>query len=148
MLQMRNLHTWYAESVSDFITEDHYMRELAEELYAKEFKAYCEEFKEENKKSNETLDQIFMNFVEDYLDDNDVDTFYEVIELFAKKKGYKATLVDWTSDDNSGGCYTIHLSQLCDISKDDLTEIVTVYMEEQGSESALAEVVIEKLTGE
>jgi len=147
MLQLMNLDRWYPESFTSFIEEDHYMREIAKELYADEFNEYCEEFKEEIAKANGTLDQTFIHFVSECLDDNDVDRFYEVLEVFARKRKYKAFVIDCYMDDHAD-YWTLLIHQIVPLDKRDLLDLVEVYMQEIGSDNTLAEVVLEKMLPE
>ena len=130
---LRNLFVWKVSNLSEFL-QDAALLATAKKAYEQEFEEYCEV----NKKCLEGLSQEdkFTDFIGEYLEENEFDTYQIVMEEFTKTQGYEACVCESTYNDN-GDYYELTINQIVPESKEDILELVHVYMKEQGQEELL-----------
>jgi len=144
MLTVQNACSWTTSGLDEFL-EDQELRKIAKSLYKNDFKEFCDDMKEEFK--GMSAEKKFQSFIEESLRDNEQEVFLEIMEAFAKKKKVKAAFCDAFMI--SGNDYwTLYITKVLPLNKEDIQELVEVYLEETNGCAELAEVVTHKLLGE
>jgi hypothetical protein len=141
MLYLSNLHVWYADTLNGWLENNPVLLTITKELYKKEFKKWLamDQLKEgEPETFKDYIDEV-LEYEQEYA--------IEILEAFAKKKGYKAVILDAHVKENEDW-WTITIDQLAMDNKNDLQEIIEAYMDSKGMPSNLSELVIDKLVGE
>ena len=133
------LSDMYYEDFENFIdfVDDSELYIIARDLYKKEFEEFC---KDEEFPEGTTEKGKFVTFVEETLIDAEQETLTEILEMFAKRRGWKATICDayMRSD---GYHWVLKIFQVTPHSKEDLVELFEVFAE--NNDVALPEVFVD-----
>lgn len=130
---LRNLFVWKVSNLNEFL-EDAVLLATTERAYEKIFEEYCMLHKEYLE--GMTQEEKFVDFIDEYLGGNEFDAFQIIMEEFAKSQGHKACVCESTYDDN-GDYYELSINQIVPESKEDILELVNVYMKEQHQEELI-----------
>lgn len=116
------------------------------------FKDELDDFRKDYVDENPDENEVLGAFINEYLTDQHLNPYFKFAEHWIKKNKYKATIVDIKYfgedvEENGVAKYVIDIQQVIPATREDLQEIVEVYMEFIGA-SNMAEIVMEKICPE
>lgn len=121
MILERYFKHWTVEDISDFLgnKKNEELLSIAIEIYADEFKTFCEECDKEE-------DKTFKNFVEEVLMSDDGPAFIRIMEAYAAKYNIKAAVCAF-SQDFDAEYIELWINQVVPTSQKDLDELKEMY---------------------
>ena len=127
MLQERYFKSQTAENIADLLgdPENEELLSLAKEIYAEEFKTFCEECDEE--------DKTFETFIDEELCMDEDSVFIKILEAYAVKHNIKSALCSFVRkfDSNYTELYIIQIVPTSQKDLDDLKEMYEEYEKEK-----------------
>ena len=137
-------HRWTEETIWDILEKEE-MRDLAKEIFKPNFEQYKEEHigyaEGEDNLSCETEDEVFNQYVEDWLINQEQESIQILITAAQRKQGNESTVVSIVWNRNH---YNITVYQVVPESKDDLSELIHTYLKNTNKEE-FTEVIMDKI---
>jgi len=118
---------------------------IAEEVFKEDYLEYLAENRNSLIQEKVPKEKWFMQFAEDWLDDDMYGTLETIGEGVAKKEKVEAYTI-WVDFDDVSCIYTLDILIVTPESKEDLMELINVYLQQQNI--ALPEVVLDKIERE
>ena len=126
----------YAFTFNMFLDEEPEFRRIFEEIHRESIDQYIKEFQP----AGEQLKT--MDYISECIDAYDYDNYVEILEAYAKEKGWKCCIYEAYMESD---LLFYSIIQVVPQTKEDLQEMVEGYLEHNGMPANMAELIVDKI---